>query len=188
MAMITFASQVDHFNLLADGENYLTPARFQYALGWDAGRIEFTLFTDPAKWQNFPSGRIWGDRDDLQWRRRDDGWHFVLLTECGETAIPEIFPAAHQKSLVASGETYEVFLWGEYDKSAQNWIEIKVPKRFNYRPFFPGPADPPARVRLQVYAYECPENRRIWEFGQKVELPFVSRVYRYGKIIGAQNV
>jgi hypothetical protein len=184
MAMITYASAVDHFNLLAAGENYLTPARFQYTLGWDAGRIELAPFVDSAPWQNFPNGRIWGDQTDLQWRRRDDGWHFVLLAESGESPIPEIFPAAHQKTLTAIGEPHEVFLWGEYDKGAQNWIEIKVPKRFDYHSFFPGQAESPARVRLQVHAYECSETRSLWEFGRKVPLPFVSRVYRYGKLIG----
>jgi len=181
MALITFASDLPGLALRLGEEDYFTPARFRYAMRWNAAKIEFKPFSTVAEFEKFPEGRVWGENSDLQWRARDGKFHLVLTAAEGEP-VPEIF--VNRKPLTKPPTVHEVFLWGEYDDQEKTWLEIKVPKLFNYQPFLSNSPLRGSRVRLAVYEYEIPESRQLWELGQEIEVPFISRVYRYGKVLG----
>lgn len=183
MALITFASDLPSLALRAGEEDYFSTDRFRYAMMWNAAEILFKPFSTLTEFEDFPEGRVWGEKCDVQWRARDGRFHLVLIAADGEP-VPEIFVLENRKQLSKPPAMHEVFLWGEYDDKEQRWLEIKVPRLFEYAPFLAKPATRGSRVRLAVYEYEIAESRKLWELGQQVEVPFISRVYRYGKVFG----
>lgn len=181
MALITFASDLPRLALRLGEEDYFTQARFRCAMMWNAAEIVFKPFSTAAELEEFPEGRVWGEKSDLQWRACDGKFHLVLTATDSEP-IPEIF--GNRKQLAKPPLAHEVFLWGEYDDQEKKWLEIKVPRLFEYQPFLGSTPARGSRVRLAVYEYEIPESRKLWELGKEVEIPFISRVYRYGKVLG----
>lgn len=151
---------------------------FQYCMCWDDFVIGLEPFGKDPHWKENANGRIWGETSDLQWRSRDGLYHCVLITD-DEEVPDDFFPNA--RVLPEASHVYKVYLWGEHDRDEHRWIEVKVPRLFDYSSLLSGE---PARVRLTVYEYGFEEERTLWEFGQPVPVPVVSKVYRYGKLIG----
>ncbi|MFQ5638876.1 MAG: hypothetical protein ACE5IR_12885 [bacterium] len=184
MALITFAQQLPEATLTSLPRAFLDEVEFAYALAWNPTDVVFEPFEDFSSLAAFHGGRVWGVSMDLQWQKRGNMHNLVLITE-DEDNIPDFFPQENHLKLVDPPRTERAFFWGEYDDEINEWLEIKIPRRIDYAPFFTSQGSPPTRVQIEIFEYVLQEKCKLWQFGEPVEIPVISKVYRYGKLVSA---
>ncbi len=81
----------------------------------------------PAAGELFESGRSFSESLEIRWRKLNDEFRLVALSEDVETL----------NGLDVSGQNYKVqdrslLLWGEYNPNLGKFIEVRIPKFLEY--------------------------------------------------------
>ncbi|HIE30405.1 TPA: hypothetical protein EYP66_24355 [Candidatus Poribacteria bacterium] len=92
----------------------------------------------------FEKGRAFNEKIEVRWKKRDDGFHLVALSE--DKSLLQNLQLADEKWAI---ERTRLLLWGEYNAAVGQFIEVRIPRVLEY----PKPQRVKIGDRLQILAY-----------------------------------
>ncbi|MDR4497180.1 MAG: hypothetical protein MRK02_04535 [Candidatus Scalindua sp.] len=151
-------------------KEYIRDDKFDYAILEKIDEIVFEKFSDKFTLDEWNKGRLFGEKAELKWVKRNGTYHVVLITD-GEVPCGYDFIPFGKLQPLKENPFREIFLWGKKDMSVEGWYDPRIPKILKY------PVDDfktaPHRLKILVKSYELFRN------GVLTKEPFSSEIYRY---------
>jgi len=154
-------------------EDYLHPNRFAYIIWERIDEIKFDRWKNVDKeiLQNTVEGIIFGENAELRWKKRENGFHIMIISDEDQSTLPNKF--SNMKEINDIKER-KIYLWGgkqfENKKPQYWWFELQIPRILKY------PISNPNNKKDRVVAF-------IKEYYVSSSLPngkeYQSRLYRW---------
>lgn len=168
IAFISILASIDSLKEYICGEN------FNYAILEKIDEIVFEKFADNFTLDAWDKGRLFGEKSELKWIKRNGEYHVALITDgdvpCNFTTYGMLEPLKEEPLI-------QIFLWGEKDSTVEGWYDARIPKILKY------PVDDfksaSSRLKIVVKRYELSEEYEVYRNGEWINEPSTSEIYRY---------
>jgi len=122
--------------LLENLKNPNKPQQTYYCLKERLEDVKFTLDTldnliADGLWEQ---GRLFNADFELRWTKCKQGYDILVLAE---NALPKSLSHLPEtwQGFVLTTHSVNIFLWGQYSKAAQGFIEVRIPRVLQYPPY-----------------------------------------------------
>ncbi|KHE92477.1 MAG: hypothetical protein K8F52_08825 [Candidatus Scalindua rubra] len=168
---IAFVSTLASIDSLKE---HIHNANYNYAMLENVDEITFEKFTIDFTLDAWDKGRLFGEKSELKWIKRNGTYHVVLTTD---DDVPDNFTTYGTLEPLKEGPLIDIFLWGEKDTTVEGWYETRIPKVLKY------PVDDferaPSRIKIVIKRYELSEEYEVYRNREWIKGSSTSEIYRY---------